>query len=1021
MKLLKTHLFFIVFLCCILGAYTDSFAQGVQVKGKIIDNNNEAIIGANVIVKGTAKGGISDVEGHFSLEAPHNSVLVVSFIGYQAQEVKVVGAYLEIKLGEDAELLDEVVVIGYGVAKRKDFTGSVSSVRLEDSPIALISNMNPLEALKGSVTGLDIGATTSAGGAPSMLIRGQNSISGSNTPLLVVDGVVFLGDLSDINPNDIASFDVLKDATSAAAYGSRSANGVVAITTKKGKSEKPVIRLNTTGTMQLWHLRPELMNGEQWVDAVSARNRYSDLSFMSVQERQNFEIGKEVDWLDVSNRTGWIQDYSASVSGAGNMMNYYVSAAYTNNSGVVVGDDYKRISILGKISTDITKWLKVGVDAAYTRSDYSGVAANLSDGLILSPYSVMYRNEEQKLIEKFPNGQNSNLNPLWGVDSDVKDNADIRNDLRVNTYAEIRCPFLDGLSYRLNYSATRDNREDSYFDHEGSHVQQGAYNDESRYSESTIKNFLAKAGGKQSEWDVSSWVVDNILNYNNAFGKHTIDITAVATRDSRIEKYSEMSGSDFADNGNSILGVKGLAYAKVQKVKSEGNKRNNIGYLGRASYSYDETYYLTASYRRDGSSVFGANSKWGNFGAAGLAWRLTNETFMKNVKQLNNMKLKLSWGRNGNQGVGPYSTLSSVSTGPVGGIYYPFNNLGKASYGIIQSVLGNTNLNWETTEAWNMGFESSWFNNRVFIDLDVYLSKTYDQVFNRSIPVMTGFSSIYSSMGEVSNKGVDLTIRTVNIQNKDWTWTSGVTFWLNRNKLVHLYGEDLNNDGIEDDDIGNNLFIGKSIHSIYGLKQDGIVQIDDREYMEKNGVEVGTPKYVDTDGNGAITVDDRSIIGSSDPNFKLNLSNTLNYKNWNFYLMLSGTFSGNGYYQQSNKQAYMVCGGSNNFAANSIYVPYWTEENRSNKYPKATFTGDNYYLGLQNRTYIRLQDVALSYTFQEPWVKKAGIAALKLFVTGKNLFTITNWKGGDPEIGSTVQSGSYPTMTTFSVGANLNF
>lgn len=296
-------------------------------------------------------------------------------------------------------------------------------------------------------------------------------------------------------------------------------------------------------------------------------------------------------------------------------------------------------------------------------------------------------------------------------------------------------------------------------------------------------------------------------------------MTAVATRDSKIVKDEKMTGSDFSSNGNTILGMDGLHYAKIQKWNNNNVKRRNIGYFGRVSYSFDDTYYLTASYRRDGASVFGAENKWGNFWAIGSAWRITNEPFIKSVDFLDDLKLKLSYGKNGNQGLDPYGTLSTVSAGSSGGVFYPFGNNGTPSYGIKQTVIGNALLGWETTEAWNFGFESSWLNNRLFADVDIYFSKTYDQLFNRTIPVMTGFTQMKSSMGEIKNKGVEITLQSVNIQTEDWNWQTSLTFWLNRNKLTHLYGDDLNGDGIEDDDIGNNLFIGHSIHSIYGYKR----------------------------------------------------------------------------------------------------------------------------------------------------------------------------------------------------------
>lgn len=996
-------------------------AQPKKVTGKVMDANGEPVIGASVMEKGTSNGTITDLEGQFSIMTSSNKKLVISYIGYLPVEVVAdTKQVLNIFLQENTQLLDEVIVIGYGSTKRKDFTGSVSSVKLEDSPIGLVSNMSALESLKSNVSGLDIGSTTSAGGTPSMMIRGQNSISGSNDPLVVVDGVIFMGKISDINPNDIASFDVLKDATSAAAYGSRAANGVIMITTKKGKSGKPIISFNVSGGCQFWHLKPHLMNGEQWLEAASAAYEVEKGSFLSPQEQLNYNQGKTVNWLDECSRVGWIQEYQTGISGSGNNVNYYLSTSYTNNRGVIKGDDYNRISVLGKVSTDITKWLQVGLDAAYTHSDWSGVGANLWSAIVLSPYSMMYR--PNGMLEARPDGRGQGENPLWGVDDEsIKEDLDYHDNLRANAYLKVDFPWIKGLSYRLNYAGNLNYRKYGTFVHEAYYVPNGSYDDDSRYSEDTKSGYLSSANGYIANERTTSWVVDNILNYNRSFGKHNIDLTAVATRDYNKYEYQYLYGKDFISVGNTLLGLNGIHYATTQKINLNNWKRTNIGYVARASYSYADTYYFTTSYRRDGASVFGENNKWGNFYAFGSAWRITNESFMKDISFLNDMKLKLSWGTNGSQGLGQYSTLSTIQAGQMSGIVYVFGNVSKPLYGINQNSLGNKNLKWEKTEAWNFGFESSWFNNRLFLDLDAYFSRTYNQIFYRTIPVMTGYGGMYSSMGEVRNSGVDLTIRSVNIQNKDWRWSTGITFWLNRNKLTHLYGEDLDADGIEDNDVGNGLFIGESIHSIYGYKQDGIVQTTDIEYMKANGVQAGTPKYVDMTGDGIITSDDRVILGTTDPNFKLNLSNTLSYKDFELYVMIAGTFGGNGYFQQANPNAYITSGIRSQFASNGLYTSYWTEENPSNKYPRATFSGDGYFLGLQSRAYVRVQDITLSYTFNQPWIKKAGINKLKVYVTGKNLATITGWEGGDPETGNTIFSGSYPVMTTVSMGLNLNF
>lgn len=615
-----------------------------KITGIIKDQSGEPVIGANIVEKGTTNGTITDIDGEYSLEVGSNSILVVSYIGYITQEIPVgKNNTLDVLLREDTETLDEVIVIGYGTTKRKDFTGSVSSVKLENSPIALSPNLNALESLKGNVSGLDIGATNSAGGEPSMQMRGQKSISGSNDPLIVVDGVIFMGSINDINPNDIASYDVLKDATSAAAYGSRSANGVIIITTKRGKTGKPVVTFNATGSMQTWQNKPELMKGEQWLESVMARNNSSDLSWLKPQELANMEAGREINWLDASTRTGWVQDYQVAVSGAGEKMNYYLSAAYSDNQGVVIGDDYNRITALAKINTDITSWLQIGVDAAFTKSDYSGVGANIGEATQTSPYGVMYRNESEKLLEKYPYTQSS-VNALWNTDKSVRDNKDIRNNFRANAYAVVKLPWVEGLSYRFNYAGNLSKNQSGDFYYEGYFVKEGAYDDETRYSPATLQSLLASANGKINNNTTDSWVIDNILNYKNTFGKHSIDLTAVATRDRKKYEMIETTGSNFAANGNTTLGINGLHKATVQKVNMDNNQRSNIGYLGRASYSYDDRYFFTGSYRRDGASVFGVNQKWGDFFAFGGAWRLSSEKFMSSISYLDDLKLKLSLG-----------------------------------------------------------------------------------------------------------------------------------------------------------------------------------------------------------------------------------------------------------------------------------------------------------------------------------------------------------------------------------------
>lgn len=995
--------------------------QQKKVTGKVTGANGEPIPGVAITVKGTTNGTITSVDGTYEItKVDESALLVYSFVGLKPQEISAQGkSVINVVLEEEKTDLDEVIVIGYGTAKRQDYSGSVSSVKMEGSAISQLPNLNALESLKGNVAGLNIGATNSAGGQPSMEIRGQNSINGDNNPLIVLDGIIYLGSLSDINPNDIASYDILKDAVSAAAYGSRSANGVIAITTKKGSNGKPVITFNTSAGVQSWQNQPVMMKGEEWIKVVNARNKYAEGStnWMKTGELANLAAGSETVWLDEVTQTGIIQDYQIAVSGAAPAVNYYVSASYNNNKGIVVGDDFNRISLLGKVNTTITSWLKVGLDASYSRRDYSGFAANVGEAQTMSPYGVMFRDDKGNL-EKYPYTQSS-INPLWGIDDETRDNRDVRNNFRLNAYAIVDVPWIEGLNYKINLQSNLDQNQSGSFTNENYYIKEGE--GLARYEPATVVGLLSSANGNIDNNKTYSYVFDNILNYKQTFGKHSVEATAVATRDYRRYEQVNSTGSDFAANGNTTLGMWGLHKATVQKVNLNIDERANIGYLGRFSYSFEDKYFFTGSYRRDGASVFGVNKKWGNFAAAGVAWKITNEEFLKSFKPLNSLKLKLSWGQNGNQGSGPYATLSTIANGTSGDIRYEYSNAqGKINYGLYQNALGNSDLGWETTETINTGFESAWLNNRIFADLDVYFSKTTDQIFTRNIPVMTGFKTIRTSMGQVNNAGAELTIRTVNVKTKDLTWNTSVTYWINRNKLVKLYGEDKNNDGIEDDDVASSLFIGKSLSAIYGYEQDGIVQAEDTEYKTLTGAADGAPKYKDLDGVDGITSADRKILGYGKENFRLNMSNNVTYKNFELYAMITGVFGGNGYFMKSNTAAYMTSG-TGRFNDNMTSKPYWTPENKSNVYPSAYFAGDGRYLALQSRGFVRVQDVSLSYTFNQPFVKNAQIKSLKVFLSAKNLATITDWFGGDPEVGTPVRENTFPVPSTYSIGANISF
>ena len=980
--------------------------------------------GAVVRVKGTDHASMTDLDGKAVIRGVSAPVtLVVSMMGFKTEEVAASpGQTVQVTLSEDTEVLDEVVVIGYGTAKRKDYTGSVTSVRLENSPVALAVNSNALESLKGNVAGLDIGATNSAGGQPSVQVRGQKSISGASAPLIVLDGLIFMGGLNDINPADIATIDILKDASSAATYGSRSANGVLVVTTKKGTSRKPTISFNASCAVATWANKPRMKTGQAYVDAIMARNNLTDLSWMSEQEYYNYQNGITTDWLAYSTRLGLKQDYQAFVSGAGERVNYYLSASRSDNKGIVKGDDFTRFNLLGKINTDITSWLNVSMDAAFTRQDYSGIEANILTAYYLSPYGAPYR-AGTTLLEKYPVTSSDGFqNPLWQSDPTLREQKDVRENYRLQSSALIRCPWVDGLTLRLNYSYTDTQKKTSDFRHEGYFIQEGQYDDESRYSSSTLSRLLASATGTRKNEVTRSRLFDAILNYSHAFGRHDIDATFVATRDRSTYDAESMSGTNYSGNGNTLLGINGLSKSEVHSVWEDGVETANIGYLARVLYNYDGRYSFTGSVRRDGASVFGANRRWGNFWSLGLAWTPSREPFwgpgLKRV--LTDFKVKASGGVNGNQTLAAFSTLSKVVSGQSGGIRYEFDGT-DIRYGIVISSMGNADLGWEATTAYNAGFESSWFEGRVDWDVDAYYSQTRDQIFTRTIPMMTGFESVKSTMGQVDNIGIESTVRSVNVRTTDFQWSSGLTFWLNRNKLVHLYGEDLDGDGREDDDISNNLFIGKSLGAIYGYVQTGIVQVSDNDYIGVYGGVPGHPKYADLNRDDQITSADRAILGYSSPNFRLNLSNTLNYKQFELYMMWSGIFGGAHRYLRSNANAFRVSNVTGYATANLIDIPWWTAERPSEIYPAATFSTDGRYLALQDRTFVRLQDVTLSYTLRRSLLERFNLINLKIFFSGKNLLTFTRWVGDDPETGSSVLSSTLPVARSVTVGVNISF
>ena len=980
------------------------FAQNRLVSGTVVDDTDQGVIGAAVMIKGQTTGVATDVDGKFELSCSPSDVLVVTSMGYDDVEVTVGDkTSFRIVLKISQEVLDDVVVIGYGTTRAKNFTGSVDVMKMEDSPIANLGLNNVSDMLRGRLSGVIMGAESATVGSNSSIqVRGRRSLgSTSSSPLLVVNGVIFTGELEDIDSNSIESISVLKDATSLAAYGSKAANGVIMITLKKGEEGKPLINFSTSQSFSQPSYRQKYLSPENYIKYRNARLGLSDLTntdWMSFLEKANYEAGETTDWYDMCTRTGYTQNYNLSFSGRTQNSNYYLALGHSQMRGITVGNDFMRNNASMNLSTKINKYIEIGGNMAYTNSSDQSVSANMAM-LINSPYMEPYL-PDGKTLRYYVEGVNaSNINPLWevynGRDADKK-----RFNLNLGGFVSVNIPWIEGLNYKLNVSYTKVRSDNYSFTHENiSPVLLS--NDWEGIGQTSEYYNLSNANGSINHSMSENWVMDNILSYSHSFGQHYVSASLVYTRDSSESSYESMTGTGFTAAGETLRGWYALGNADTKDFTSPTyTLHTDVGYLARAIYSYKDTYHFNASLRRDGSSVFGSENKWGNFPAFGAAWTMTNEEFMKGISWLDFLKVKLSWGKNGAQTLSPYGTLSTIDVARGGGIanYYG----GEIHWGQKLSALGNPTLGWQTTTSWNGGFEADFFKGRIHVDVNAYTSKTTDQIFSRNIPVMTaGITTQKATMGRVDNNGVEINLNTVNIKNSTLNWTSNWVFTLNRNKIVDLYG-----DG--QDDLTNGYFIGYPISTIYGYKTKGIFQ---------EGTNAGRPIFIKADGTETDnpTPEDRQILGNGDENFRLSWANTLNWGNWQFYMLIQGIFGGNGYCLADNTFAYSTY--NTTAACTALDIPFWTAQEPNNTYP-APNVNETKYTVYNSFGHVRLQDVSLSYNFSK-LANKIGVKNARLTLSGRNLFYIApKWKMSDPQNRSGYGIGIPRAVT---LGLNMTF
>ena len=969
-----------------------------SISGKVTDENGEPLPGTTVLEKGTTNGTITDVDGAFNLSAAEDAVLLISFVGYQSQEVSVAGrSEITVQMTLDAEQLEEVVVVGYGVVKKSDLTGTVASISTEETKD--IPNTNVLQALQGRVPGLNITTPDRPGESPGVIIRGTNSLNASNTPLIVVDGIIYNGSLNDFNVNDIEKIDILRDASAAAVFGSRSANGVIIITTKTGTASKPTFNFNTYhGVSSPVKLIP-LLDGPGYIQKVldyresvgleADPNNIED--YLLPTEAENYRNGQTIDWYDEIIKNGKTSHYSLNVSGKSDLTDYYLSGSYLKQDGIVENDNFERINLKANFTNHITDWYSVSVRTAFSRSDYSGVAARLVYGL--SPYGSFWENEATRTLREFPTEDFFFSNPLFNT---FIDNEEVGTSLFGIVSSELKVPFIDGLKWTLNYSPNLLTRKESNF-----------------WSNKLQAGRTTNGRGEKEITEEFNQTLDNIISYNRVFGGiHSVDLTFLYSRQYARYERTFAAASDFF---NHATGYNNLGLGAVQQSDSDLQDQNNVAYMARLNYVFDNKYMITATVRKDGFSGFSQGNKYATFPSIALAWTLSNESFMDNLSWLNTLKLRLSYGVNGNQALGRYRTLARIGSGQ-----YVFGDGGSTISTVHISSMANNNLGWETTRVKNIGLDFSMVKSRLSGSIDVYSSNTSNILMNRNIPSTTGFSSVWTNIGKVHNHGFEVMLNSVNIERNDFSWESGFTFALNRNRIEELLGEDLDGDGIEDDNIANSWFIGEPLGVIYGYKVDGIYQLEDADIP--TGFKPGDFRVVDVTGDGSITPEDRTILGSRLPNYTFSISNTLHYKNFSFYVLVNSIQGGgDNYYVGNNIEMHNV---NNTFSTwterfNVHDVPYWTPQNPSNEYASIHYVPTFPHPYLEDRSFVRLQDITVSYSFDKSPLEKIGVLGLRLYLSGKYLYTWTKWTGYDPENQTTI--GDFPMLRTFTMGADLKF
>lgn len=977
----------LLFLLCMVPLW--AFGQSITVKGVVKDTAGEPVIGASVVEKGTTNGIITDFDGNFELKVSSNAVLSITFVGYQSQEIPVNGkTSFNVTLKEDTELLDEVVVIGYGTARSSDVTGSISSMR--GDKLREVPATNITYALQNRVAGVDMSQTSSQPGATTQIrIRGTRSLTASNDPLIVLDGIPFAGNISDINPNDIKSMDILKDASSTAIYGSRGANGVILITTNKGIQESPA-KFNYNGYVGLKTVfsKYPMMDGPTF----AKMREYAGLYSNSLDESNDVNT----DWQDLMYRNGYVTSHDISVNGGTKGGNYSFGLGYYQDQGVIPTQKYTRYSLRGSIEQKLGDILRVGLTTNSNYNITNGTQVGIYNVLTMTPIANPY-NEDGSLKRSITLPNDS----YYTITRDVVENLDdswVNDRTAIGTYnnffAELSCPWVEGLKYRVNLGLNYRSSKVGAFTGEG--------------VTSTTVDTPSTASLQHEE--TVNWAVENLLTYDRTFNdKHRLNVVGMFSAEETTYSKSHIAARDIPAE---YMQYYNLGQAAGTITVNPGNwnyqRYGLMSYMARAMYTYDNRYMFSATVRSDASSRLAKGHQWHTYPAVSVGWNIKEESFMDNVKWLDQLKIRAGYGQTSNQAVNPYSTLGSLSTRP-----YNFGPTGYAT-GYYVSSLPNAELGWEYSSTWNFGLDFTLFQGRLSGTLEYYIQKTNNLLQSVNLPGTTGVGSYMANVGKTQNKGIELTLNGTILDNYNgWTWDASLNIYSNKNEITELASGSLR-------DEANWWFVGYPIDVIYDYEKLGLWNADDpdAQYLQilEPGGNLGMIKVKYTgernpDGSPtrAIGAEDRQILDTN-PKFQGGFSTRVAYKG--FDLNIIGAFKYGGIListlHSSSGYLNMLSGRRGN-----VDVDYWTEENTDAKYPKpgGIMSSDNpkygSTLGYFDASYWKIRTITLGYTFdnqKQKWLRDLGVDNLRAYFTVQNPFVICSpfhkETGLDPETNS---------------------